>query len=351
MTRRVEENAALVPIDVCQMQHSFWRAIERMDLDPSRLLKRAGLPVTPHKRERQFLTTAQFFQLWTALAELGNDPALWLRFVNATAAGEHQPLFVAACYSATYGEGLARIAYFKRFCTPEQFHIEIGSSEVSIWTEWFYATAPEPTLSVDVSFAFLLALGRRGTGRDLAPIRIELTREGPESQAMRDHFRCPVHYGAKRNTLVLHARDLALPFPAHNPELIAILTPALTNALGNYHPTTPIAEQVQAALRPALAIGRSDLTAVASNLGVSERTLQRRMTDDGVTFRSLVTAVRRDMAGTLLSNSSTTIGGVAAALGFQNVSSFYRAFKEWEGMTPQQWRAHHGAAATAVKPS
>nr|WP_222532665.1 AraC family transcriptional regulator [Azospirillum sp. 412522] len=95
-------------------------------------------------------------------------------------------------------------------------------------------------------------------------------------------------------------------------------------------------------LKRSLASGRPDLADVACDLGMSERTLQRRITDEGASFRELLAEARQELGRLLLSDPSTDIDEVACLLGYQDTSSFYRAFREWEGMTPSQWRQFNG---------
>ena len=73
---------------------------------------------------------------------------------------------------------------------------------------------------------------------------------------------------------------------------------------------------------------------------MSERTLQRRIEEEGTTFRRLLTEARQELGRQLMSDPSVEIDKVAFLLGFQDSSSFYRAFREWEGMTPSEWRNH-----------
>jgi AraC-like DNA-binding protein len=77
---------------------------------------------------------------------------------------------------------------------------------------------------------------------------------------------------------------------------------------------------------------------VAKELGVSIRTLQRRITEEGTSFRQLVSDARRDLAKQYLLDPSLELAETACLLGYENPNSFFRAFREWEGTTPSEWR-------------
>lgn len=329
--------------DRCRVPQAFWRAIEQLGLRPTAILRQARLPVTFHLSAQRLITTTQLFAIWTALEELTGDPGLGIKLVDATDTAGHQPMFLAACYAADYRDGIARIARFKRLAAPEQFRMVEKEGQASMFREWLYATAPEPAVSVDASFAFMVALGRRGTGKHVTPVRIDFARPDPKSDTHHAYFGCPIRYCAPRDMLILNSADLDRPFPGHNLELLEILTPALTQILSDFDPQSTFAEQVKVVLKRSLASGRPDVARVASNLGTSERTMQRRITQEGSTFRTLLMETRQDFGRQLLSDPSIEIGEVACLLGYQDTASFYRAFREWEGVTPNRWRAMNGA--------
>lgn len=327
------------PAERCKVPQAFWHAVERIGVPPAALLRQARLPGTLHLSGQGLVTTAQFFALWKALEELTADPSLGIRLVEAADTAVH-PLssVVVAFYARDYRDGLLRIARFKRLCSPDQLRITEGKDECTITTEWLYATEPEPAIATDVTFASLVELGRRGTGQHLTPRRVEFARSGPKSDVHRTYFGCLIRYGAPRKALVLKSADLDRPFPGHNPELLDILTPALASALGELKARSSIKEQVKVVLKRSLASGQPELSDVARELGISERTLQRRITDEGTTFRELFVQARQELRRQLLSDSSAEIDEVACLLGYQDPSSLYRAFRYWEGVTPSQWR-------------
>ena len=315
--------------------------MQETGLNPVAVLRQARLPVTLHLDTRRFVSTAQLFSLWTAMSDVAADPDYWLSFVEATESVGHQPMFVAACHASDFRDGVRRVARFKQFTMPERILVEEHGSEVHIYKEWFYAAAVEPDLSVDVSFAFLISLGRRGTGQRLTPLRLELTRSSAPTAGQDSFFGCPVIYGKARDTLVLRASDFDRPFPAHNAELIEIITPALEESFGRLRPRSSFSEQVKAVLKSGFASGRPEVSAVARDLGTSERTLQRRITDEGGSFRALVQEARKELGRKLLSDPYADVAEVACILGFQDTTSFYRAFRSWEGVTPQAWRTRN----------
>ncbi|MBR0715957.1 AraC family transcriptional regulator ligand-binding domain-containing protein [Bradyrhizobium liaoningense] len=328
--------------DRCKVPRAFWQTVEQIGVPPAALLRQAKLPATLHLNEQGQVTTAQFFALWKALEELKPEPGLGLRLVQSTESAVHPPSSLAAFYARDYRDGLLRIARFKRLCSPEQLQVKESKDECTITAEWPYASEPEPSISTDVTFATLVELGRRGTWQHLTPKRVELVRSRPSSDVYQKYFECPIRYGSARNLLILKTADLDRPFPGHNQALLEILTPALASALGELQARSSIKEQVKVVLKRSLASGRPELSDVARDLGTSERTLQRRITEEGASFRELLVEARQELGRQLLSDPTAEIDEVACLLGYQDASSFYRAFRYWEGVTPSRWRELHG---------
>lgn len=80
---------------------------------------------------------------------------------------------------------------------------------------------------------------------------------------------------------------------------------------------------------------------VAKELHMSDRTLQRRLTDEGTSYKELLTQTRHEQAIEYLADPSLEIKEVAFLVGYEDQNSFYRAFRQWEGDTPSHWRSEY----------
>jgi len=329
------------PSDRCRLPQAFWRAAERMGLSGPALLRQARLPATLHITPDAWLTSADYFALWRAVEALSNDPAIGLRMTVETDTAVHPPATMSAFFARDYRDGLQRLARFKRLCTPEELTITEAGGECRVFPRWLYADESEPDAAADVTLAAILELGRRGTGRPIRPLRVDMTRGGPLTEMHRAYFDAPVRTGCTQNAMILDRRDLDLPFPGHNPDLLTILDPSLAANLGEIEPQTPLSDQVKILIKRRIASGRPDVADVARELGMSERTLQRRIADQSESYRSLLDQARQELGRELLSDAQNGIDEIAFLLGFQDSSSFYRAFRAWEGVTPAEWKGLH----------
>ena len=117
-----------------------------------------------------------------------------------------------------------------------------------------------------------------------------------------------------------------------------VFEPDLRRRLGELEDTATTAERVQALLLELLPSSAATMELVAERLAMSKRTLQRRLEDEGRTFRALVNDTRERLARHYLTQTRMSGGEIAFLLGFEDPNSFYRAFHEWTGQTPDTVR-------------
>ncbi len=319
--------------------NAFWAGLAKIGLTPAAVLGQARVPVTVYDGKKNLVTTAQFFALWRAIGELSSDPAAGLKIATQISVGDRPPSSMAAFYARDYRDALTRLARFKQLCTPEELQITISKDECLIEPVWLHALEEAPPLLTDAAFASFVELGRQGTGHLVKAKRVELKR-GPEATGVHEaYFKCPVKFRARRNMLVLHAADLDRPFVTYNDELLAMLDPQLLKALEERRAQPSTSEQVKWVLKRLLAGARPEIAAVARELGLSDRTLQRRIVDEGTTFRQLLLEARQELAREYLNRPEIDVTEVAYLLGYEDANSFYRAFRTWEGTTPAQLRS------------
>jgi AraC-like DNA-binding protein len=133
--------------------------------------------------------------------------------------------------------------------------------------------------------------------------------------------------------------DLELPFATYNAELLATLSPQLDREIAQLKTQQTTSSRTKWVLKRLLGSQRTDVHEVARELGMSSRTLQRRITEEGSSFRQLLSDARRELARLYLQHPSLGLSETASLLGYEDPNSFLRAFRVWEGLTPTEWRA------------
>ncbi len=307
-------------------------------IDVPELLRRAGLPVGLFQQEKIYVTTAEIFAMWRGVSEMVSDPGFGLKLGTELRFERSHPVAIAGVCSRSFGDALQRLARYKQLTCPEEIHVHRKGQEASV--EFFFVEAKEeePGIMVDVGLSWILNVARRGTDGEITPLRLELSRPAKHRAMLESHFSCSVRFKADRNALVFRSSDPDRPFVTHNEELVRMIGTQLDADLEARNTGLNVGEQVKDALRRSLAGRRPALQDAARELGLSARTLQRRLTDAGFTFQQLVQDTRRELARHYLKQSAVELNETAFLLGYEDANSFFRAFQGWEGTSPTEWR-------------
>jgi AraC-like DNA-binding protein len=323
------------------------RKLEELGLSTAVVLRQAGLPLGLFDQEKILVTTDEMFALYRGISEISRDPAIGIKLGTEERVERYDPIAIAALYTRSFRDALQRLARYKQLTCPEEIHVVERRDECVVQFIWLLADQGEPSLLIDACFAWVVAIGRRGTGLPVNPKRIEFQRAEMHRKMHEAHFRCPVKFKAKHNVLVFSKADVDRPFLTHNADLLAMVAPQLEAELTQQLAQKTVGEQVKGILKKLLAGQRPALQDVARELRMSTRTLQRRLTDEDATFQQLMEDARRELAQHYLLHSSLELNQTAYLLGYEDANSFFRAFHNWEGTSPGEWRAVHARAGVA----
>ncbi|WP_405110301.1 helix-turn-helix domain-containing protein [Paenibacillus sp. FSL K6-1217] len=323
-----------------KMPPGFWTAISRLGIAARDVARQAQLPASITTETS--VTTAQYFAIWQAYSELAGDLASGItRLATAFDAAQYPPAVLATYHARDYRDALHRMVRYKQMCPPESLRMAEENGQCTIELEWRDTGQAGPPVLAGITLAFLLELGRKGTGQPLKAQTAEFVHSMGDEQVLEAYLGCAIQTGGKYNRLTLLQSDLDLPFVSYNEELLEILAPALDRSLDEQLGSFSVSGRVKLIIAHGLAGGCPDLQTVAKELAMSERTLQRRLTGENSTFKQLLAEVRQEQAREYLADPSLDLKEVAFLIGYEDQNSFFRAFRHWEGDTPSQWRAEH----------
>lgn len=317
----------------------FWEGLRQLGIAAHDVVRKAQLPLTIITAP--VVTTAQYLAIWQAYSDIMGDIAKGIiKLTTAFEPAQYPPSVLATYHARDYRDALNRMARYKQLCPPEILRINETGEHCTIELDWLSTEQSGPPMLVGITLAFLLELGRRGTGQPLIASFVEFSQSMGDIQALEAYFGCRIRVGTC-NRLTLHRKDLDQPFVSYNADMLEILTPVLDQTLGEQQRSRPITEIIKWIIKRSLTGGRPEIQTVARELGMSNRTLQRRLTDEGSSFKHLLTEVRHEQAREYLADISLDIKEVAFLIGYEDQNSFYRAFRHWEGATPSDWRSEH----------
>jgi AraC-like DNA-binding protein len=321
--------------------------LEELGVSASAVLRRAGLPRRWIGQPRALLKTEEYFALWRAIGEVSDDPGIGLLLGTENKTERFHPIGLAALSTENFGAAVERMARYKQLTCPEEILQEMDDQEWSIQFRWLLAEDVEPPVLMESCFAWMLSIGRHGTGTRLSPLRVEFAQPRSHVKTIERYFGCPVVCGAPRNVIVFRASDSQQPFVTRNAELLALLAPQFEAELKQENVDDSFADRIRGTIRQRLTGRRPTIEDIADALHVSSRTLQRRLQDEGVSFQRVLEDARRQLARHYLNNSALELNEAAYLLGYEDASSFVRAFRAWEGVPPARWREQQRAKAAS----
>lgn len=174
-------------------------------------------------------------------------------------------------------------------------------------------------------------------GPDWRPVEVMFRRDRPaDIDVYERFFKAPVHFNAERNCLRFAAACLTRPISQADPLLRRHFEQYLSDL--RRHSNTGFHDEAYLAIFARLGSSRLTLNALAAELSLHPRTLNRRLETAGTSFRELYNKARHDLACQLLCDTRSSLKEIARMLGYSNASAFNRAFVAWEGISPAAWR-------------
>ncbi len=312
----------------------LWGVIESYGLDPDALFRAEGLeirwPVEPGTR----LPYSQVDSIRARAAEASGDPAFGLRTARCAHPSHFGALGYAVLASSTLRESFERIQRYGRVLN-DRGRVEIIESGGELHLRLFIdRESKNPQVRDDAIMAFIISLCRFNAGRDFNANQVTFEHDPPDDPGPWETlFRCPLRFGADYNELTLSVADADRVLPSANPVLAKMNERIVIQRLAKLDRDN-IPGRVRAAIMEQLPSGKVSDESVADALHMTARTLHRKLKDDGETFRSLLKSVRMELAAQYIADDSLTLTEITFLLGFSEMSSFSRAYRNWHGRTP-----------------
>ncbi|HPA52630.1 MAG TPA: AraC family transcriptional regulator ligand-binding domain-containing protein [Thermoanaerobaculia bacterium] len=312
------------------------RAIGR---DPDALAAAAGLDPAWLAGPDQRVPLANHFRLWVELSRRPDGLALG----EALGLSGLGVVGYAMQHGATVGEALEWQQRYGAVVHPDVNPRLERRREVAGERLVFVQVVPAPFVElrepVDAQAAAIVTALAGLAGRALRARWVAFPRARPaDAERHESWFSCPVAWGAPALEVAFEAAVLDLPLPRSDARLFGYLARRAESLHAALPAATSFAERARREIGDALARGEPRAAEVARRLAVSERTLSRRIAEEGTGFAQLVDAARRERALLLLEDPSLSASEIAFLLGYAEPAVFFRVFKRWTGETPGGWR-------------
>jgi AraC-like DNA-binding protein len=286
----------------------------------------------------EFVTEDAYYDLLER-ATVAGDLGLPFRYASAIHVDDFGALGLALKTATTLREALLRMTrYILVLSDTVEYELRdvVGGSELVLDRPSHRRGA---RLANECALAADVALLRQITDSRATPVAVSFQHPGPRStEHHRAFFGCPVRFDDGVNALHLSDETLDTRTRLADEGLSAFILATLDD-MKQAKTERPLPSQVHSAVTDSLPDGRPTKPEIARRLGMSPRTLGRRLADHGETYQAIVKRAQRDAAESLLRSGNSSLAEVAFLTGFSDQSAFTRAFKGWTGQTPTTFRA------------
>jgi AraC-like DNA-binding protein len=313
--------------------------LQNADLDVQALFEGAEMDLSilhePHAR----YPTDRLSRLWEIAATRSGNPAIGVAIPRVAKPANLDVVTYAMISCEDLFSGLERLVRYLRIISDAAV-ITIQEDRTGHWLtiDLQGGQYPVPRQRFEFILITLLQFCRWVTGRDLYPLAVDFTGPVPtDLQPYWNAFQCPLHFDAPLHRMLFSTADLTHVLPASNP-MLAELHDRYAGEYLQRLDNARTSQKTRALIIQHLPDGEPLRKDIAKMLCMGERTLQRRLQEEGTTFQQLVDDTRRDLARQYLVQN-LSLAQAAYLLGFADQSTFFRACRRWFDMPPGRYRA------------
>jgi AraC-like DNA-binding protein len=309
--------------------------------DADGLIREFGLPATAESDAEVVLGLPVLHAFQEAAERESKDPFLGVHLAITYRRGLYGVMEYASRSAPTLREALVRIVRFAKLrqdlvVVSLEEHEGMGTIELRV---------DESPLCLgrhanEFVIATLIDQARLLSGERFIPQRVWLAHPAPrrvDELTSAFHTR-DITFGADAIGIAIPTHVLDLPVLTSDPSLLGVLDEHAEASLAQRPAAPDFVSQVRRSIREGMASKAPSLETVATDLRMSARTIQRRLTSEGTSFQRLLESVREELARVHVADPSMPLGEIAFLLGYTELSAFLRAFKRWTGKTPRQFR-------------
>ena len=316
-------------------------ALRRRNVPIGALLQMAGLSEGAIDNRQNRISALAQGKLLEFAADALADSALGLHLAKQTNPREAGLLYYVASAAENLGEALALFERYFRIVN-EAVRLELRQAPKGLVAEISFIGVPRHQVqqNADFGIAIILKALREVAGRNIRPTKVAfaVVRHSDRREFER-FYGCPVEFGAPSDQLVFSNETLALPLITEDRYLLETLGPICDAAARERDtPKGTLRTMVENEVERLLPHGKTQKRIVAKTLGLSARTLSRRLADEGTTYEEVVDQLRRSLGLQYLKEPSISLSQIAWLLGYGGPTSFNHAFRRWTGRPPSTMR-------------
>lgn len=314
--------------------------LDRAGLPASELLSAVGLRREQLTKPDAHIPFAAHVMLFENAARALREPCLGFRLGSAVELTEAGLIAYVILNSNDLGGALRNMCRYLAILTEgSACELRREADEVRLFFSFM-----DPNLEMasrqlpEFAATLMVRVCETITGRRVRPVRVEL-RHDTACPVLARQLGLPVMVGQPRFALVVDAASLSVPVVNADARLLDLLRRYADDLLTRRAHKGDVVTRAERWVFENLHTGQVGARQLARGLGMSDRTLARRLAEHGLTPARVVEELRQQLANKYLAEHPFPLGRITYLLGYSDLSSFTRAFRRWTGRTPSEWRA------------
>jgi AraC-like DNA-binding protein len=317
--------------------------LKSLGVDIDTFLRSIEIDPESVKSPDTYLPVETYLHIQESAAVYTNDPCFGLHMGEFAEAGSWSILGYMMMNCKTLGEAFEKSGRYSRIIgNMIEGSVRIKFNKIKVILD----TPPHaPKMSrhcFESTIASSVRMMRNLSGQDLSPLEVTFIYPQPDSTAEYERvFKCPVLFEQKHNSFTIDMSLVNVPVLMGNPDLLAYFERYAQEFIAGLERKDATTQAVTKIILANLDDVSLSIRKVAKEMAMSVRTLQNRLSDEGVVFSDLMQDIRERLAKRYLSEDYT-VEQITYLLGFSEPSTFRKAFKKWLGMTPREYREQAG---------
>lgn len=324
------------------------RTASDLGVDAQHILQTAGVGSELMTDAACRISGESMDSIWAAALEATAEPALGLLVGQRIDPTELGPASTMIASTQSLAVAMEFAARYSSIFGRQTYQLHRGTDELRLTMD----VSRQPLIAfyepgAELSMAIWVRLARRLSGPDTSPVRIRFRHRRPEhASQLEEMFNCPIRFDSAEPEISFAVQDARRLSAYSDPALVSVMSAHADALLEQLQPSDSVAESVVIHLQAGANLRHISADSTAAALGMSTRTMFRRLKAEGDSYQAALDRVRQQLCLARLEQRGASPAELTAALGFAGTSSFYRAFRRWTGRSFAEFRDEQAAAAS-----
>ena len=320
--------------------YQLMRYLDSRSLDSANILAQENIDSKQLAYPEARISETQYMRLYARAFSLAEDSHFGLHLGECVELTSYSVLGYMIMNCVTLGEAIGKIEKYEKVVGHMQrTQLALDNGDIKAVYAGKSTQGEDGRHYIEGLFSSIICFLRK-TGLDgLNPLEVGFTHQAhPAITEYKRIFRCPVYFGRNENYYIIARDDLEYTFPDPNPSLFRHFVNYIEDMISSQQKQSTYSARIKELILANLNTAIPSLAGISGTLGLSTRSLQLKLKQEGTTFRDLVESLRLELSLQCFKNGNS-VDEISFLLGYSDASAFCHAFRRWTGKTPTDYRS------------